>query len=132
MALIAAAVEDVAAIEEHIDERLVAEYQLALGCRADYGCQIDERRFLFVEIELSQKHPQTNVVKYWPWLDASEHRQVLLVQLFYGNTSRRRLTSWIGERLAELFGERLIYLLFDAPLSNGDIDQIALCIAGKK
>lgn len=123
-------VEDVAAIEHRIGERFVREYPLALGCRADYGFQIDEQRFLFVEIEVGQTHPQTNVVKYWPWLDESEQREVLLVQLFYGNTRRRRLTAWLGKRLGNVFGGRLIYLPFDAPLNSGDVDQIISCVRG--
>jgi hypothetical protein len=70
------------------------------------------------ELESTQAHPDTNVLKYWPWLEERPTTRLLLVHIFgrwstarTGN--RSRLAVWLGSRLeAELSG-RFMYRRID-------------------
>lgn len=70
--------------------------------------------YLFLEVETGQKHPCTNVLKVWPYLEANQQVTVLLVQVFFPdspgcNSSRGKLGCWLGQRLEMLLGNRFRY-----------------------
>jgi hypothetical protein len=75
-------------------------------------------------LERGQKHPQTNVLKYWPWLEDDTTRQVLLIQLFGSNTSRRALTAWTAQKMAETLGDRFTYVARDLPMTPADYEEL--------
>jgi hypothetical protein len=97
---------------------------LGLWSFADCELWISEHIRLFVEIERAQKHPTTNVVKYWPWLDEEPARRLLLIHLFDQNTSRRQLTRWLGERLELTLPRRFIYVAADLPLTERGLGEV--------
>ena len=77
--------------------------------------------YLFLEVETSQKHPCTNVLKVWPYLEANPQIAVVLAQAFFPNSpgcnsSRGRLGSWLGQRLESTVRDRFRYhrLIIDA------------------
>src|SRR4051794_2657698 len=125
----------VRAIQTRLDLILAHELPVCLGARGDFGCllgDLDTR--LYVETERpGQSHPTTNVVKYWPWLEEEPNRRLVLVQLFLDNQHRRRLTTWIAERMKREFGERFRYLSWDVHAGTGldaaALDQIAAAVA---
>jgi hypothetical protein len=71
-------------------------------------------RFLFLEVETGQKHPNTNVLKVWPFLEANATASIVLVQAFFPdspgcNSSRGRLGCWLGDKLQALLPGRFSY-----------------------
>jgi hypothetical protein len=116
-------------IQERIGLLLAVELPVSLGSRGDRGCLIGGKAFIYVETERpGQKHPCTNVVKYWPWLEEDVERELALVQVFVNNTHRRLLTDRIGERMTQEFGKRLRYLQLTPPLTPSDLDAIAAAV----
>jgi hypothetical protein len=79
----------------------------------DYAILGDDR-YLFLEVENSQHHPDTNVLKLWPFLKDHPTVAVVLVQAFFPHSkcfksSRGRLGSWVGAELEGLFPGRFKY-----------------------
>ena len=99
--------------------------RLAPWSLADCEHRLSEHVRVFVEIERAQKHPTTNVVKYWPWLEAEPARRVLLIHLFDRNAHRRELTRWLGERLEVLLCGRFRYVSADLPLDDPTLARIS-------
>ena len=67
---------------------------------SDCRCELGAGRSIFVEVERGQKHPQTNVLEYWPWLEQDPTQRILLIHLFDRNRSRRELTAWTAEKMS--------------------------------
>jgi hypothetical protein len=72
-----------------IDKKLMPQYKWSPV--PDIYIPLDEDTGIFIEIENKQQHPDSNVVKYWWWmeLEEAEHRQlqnqlkkVILIQVF--------------------------------------------------
>jgi len=64
------------------------------------------KMFLFVEVEGEQSHPDTNVTKYWYWMEKNKiDKKVTLVHvfgsIFYGNNykSRSELCGFIARKI---------------------------------
>ena len=119
------AAEAVDQIRRRLGLVLDGEVRMPHG-RSDFVCRLDGETILFIEMERpGQKHPCTNVVKYWPWLEESEGRRLILVQVFVGNKSRRPLTRWLANRLVREFGNRFQYIEAEAPLDAETVEAIA-------
>jgi hypothetical protein len=76
--------------------------------------ELEPNRYLFLEVETSQKHPCTNVLKVWPYLEMNSQVAVVLAQAFFPdspgyNSSRGRLGCWLGQRLEMTFRDRFRY-----------------------
>ena len=132
--MVEAASAAVRQIQARLDLILAHELPICLGARGDFGCTLgDLDTRLYVETERpGQAHPTTNVVKYWPWLDEDPSRRLVLVHLFFANSHRRRLTSWVADRMEREFGERFRYLWRDVESGRGldasALDQIAAAV----
>lgn len=132
--MVEAASAAVRQIQARLDVILALELPICLGARGDFGCTLgDLDTRLYVETERpGQAHPTTNVVKYWPWLDEDSSRRLVLVHLFFANTHRRRLTSWVAERMEREFGTRFRYIGWDVESERGldpsTLDQIAVAV----
>lgn len=48
------------------------KYKLDGWGEVDNRAQLDSGVFVFIEVETSQKHPNTNVLKLWPYLDENK------------------------------------------------------------
>ena len=82
--------------------------------QVDNYVKLRPNRYLFLEVETSQKHPNTNVLKVWPYLEDHPDDSVILAQAFFPdspgyNSSRGRLGYWLGEKLESLFPGRFKY-----------------------
>jgi len=73
-----------------------------------------------MEVELAQKHPCTNVGKYWPWLVENPSERIVLVQVFFDRTaglgksdglgtSRDKLGQWLAKRMEHELSGRFYY-----------------------
>lgn len=81
--------------------------------RADRHWALGGGRYVFLEVETSQRHPTTNVLKYWPWLEEHPTDRAILVHAFVEpigiSPNRLRLAQWIGERIARDVSGRFWY-----------------------
>ena len=73
-----------------------------------------EKCYLFLETEDGQKHPCTNVVKLWPYLEANSQESVILVQVFFQDrknrdSSRGRLGPFIARKMGDALNGRFRY-----------------------
>jgi hypothetical protein len=80
----------------------------------DGEAKLGDHTRLLLEVENKQKHPSTNVLKVWPFLEENKGLSVLLVHAFFPdspglNSSRGQLASWLAQRLQELLGSRFVY-----------------------
>lgn len=88
--------------------------QLGGWGRTDGEAQLGGGKLLLLEVESSQKHPSTNVLKVWPFLEANEDLSVLLVHAFFPDSpgldsSRGELAAWLAQKLHDTLGTRFIY-----------------------
>lgn len=102
-------------IESHLNVKFKNyEYQLGGWGDADNYCQLDENIFIFLECECTQKHPNTNVLKYWPFLEENKDYKVILFHYFYPENkapkNRVRLCRFTASKLVSLFKERFQYI----------------------
>lgn len=81
--------------------------------RADVHVALGAQRHLFVEVETNQKHPSTNVLKYWPWLEVRSDDRVILVHAFMRpvtvSPNRLQLARWTGDRMTKSMNGRFWY-----------------------
>ena len=98
------------------EEAAAKKLGLLLGLRIDTGklrlgdwgeadgyAQVGPSAFIVLEVEGRQKHPCTNVLKLWPWLEEHPQARVLLLQAYLpsspGLTSNRgHLAEWAGKK----------------------------------
>lgn len=90
------------------------KYVLNKWGQVDDWIQIDNNTFVFLEVETSQKHPNTNVLKLWPFLEENKNIRVFLIQAFFYNSpgvnsSRGRLGEWTGKKFEDIFPSRFKY-----------------------
>jgi hypothetical protein len=97
----------------------------------DVWLEVTPNRYLFVEVENGQNHPDTNVLKVWPWLEENPDKSVFLIHAFYlkgihshGRASkgnRTRISSWIGKRVHELLPARFQYYRLEVSVDGGSL-----------
>lgn len=112
-----------------LSTELALQFQ-SVGCslngwgRADGQAKVRDI-CIFVEVENKQKHPDTNVLKYWPFLESAPTASLVLIQAFSVSSpgskgSRNSLVKWLAERMENQFPERFKYygLVFDEPRNS--------------
>jgi len=114
---------------------------LGVWGKTDESSKLSPDRFLFFEIEAGQKHPNTNVLKLWPYLEENPGASVILAQVFVEgsaccDSSRGKLASWLGAKLESIFPDRFRYcrLLFSRErhcLIDG-LDSLKDLLIGRK
>jgi hypothetical protein len=92
------------------------EFKLGKWGNVDFYCKQDDILVL-LEVEKGQKHPNTNVLKVWPFLEENPDQKVLLIQLIReeNNAPKNRLLlcKHTGRKLMELFPGRFEYVYFN-------------------
>jgi len=98
--------------------------------KADIFVEIKKlKMFLFVEVEGEQSHPDTNVTKYWYWMEKKIiDNKVVLVHvfgpIFYNNNykSRSELCDFIARKIKR---EHRNFIYFSIPKSkNYKVDKM--------
>jgi hypothetical protein len=104
------------------------EYSLDAYGRADNHCRLNESLLFLVEIEMSQRHPEMNVLKVWPYLQNHEDQNIILVQHIIDRTSvspnRLLLCHWLNDEMAKTLASRFRYHLIIGEVSQNDIAAI--------
>ena len=80
----------------------------------DDWAQLDNGVFVFLEVETSQKHPNTNVLKVMPYLDENKATRIFLIQTFFPdspglNSNRGKLGEWTANKFKNILGKRFDY-----------------------
>ena len=106
-------------VSKLVEENLNIEFQnhkyvLDKWGQVDNWCQIDKNTLLFLEVETSQKHPNTNVLKVWPYLIEHNNYRVFMIQTYFPfspglNSNRGRLSEWLGNELRRQISGRFEY-----------------------
>jgi hypothetical protein len=82
--------------------------------QADYCWEVAADTRIFLEVEHQQTHPDTNVLKFWPFLDENPALSIVLVHAFFPDSrswggSRARLARWLGNKMHRAFSGRFNY-----------------------
>ena len=82
--------------------------------QVDNWAKLNSKAFVFLEVEGGQKHPCTNVLKVWPYIEKKKKLGIFLIHCFLPktpstNSSRRRLAEWIVVKLEKMFKNRFLY-----------------------
>lgn len=108
------------ASEKRISELLGRHLGVDFGTRkrsldvwgqADRCIEIRENAWVLLEIEGKQHHPNTNVLKLWPFLKERKHLTVLLIHAFEKAgknrvSTRGRLAEWLANEMTKLLRSR--------------------------
>jgi len=90
------------------------EYSLDRWGDGDNYCPIGNNSLIFLECENTQKHPNTNVLKYWPFLEKNSSTRVVLFQYFFSENkapkNRLALCNFLALKIQELFPKRFQYI----------------------
>jgi hypothetical protein len=85
--------------------------------RADNSCLISDNKVLILEIEFSQRHPEANVLKAWPYLKKNEDQSMFLIQYIVNTKAvsfnRIELCKWVGKSMEDDLKGRFNYHLFE-------------------
>jgi hypothetical protein len=74
---------------------------------------VGEEAWVALQVERKHTHPAENVLQYWPWLERSRRRLVLVHAI--APDARRRtgpradLTSWLGSMMERVIPGRFTY-----------------------
>jgi len=82
--------------------------------QVDNWAKLNSKSLIFVEVEREQEHPDTNVLKVWPYIEKKKKLGVFLIHCFLPkspstDSSRRRLAGWIAIKLEKKFRSRFLY-----------------------
>ncbi len=122
--------EKVARLLEHT-LRVKFEYnQFKLGKwgNVDKVSKVCSNQYVFLEVEEGQAHPDTNVLKVWPYLRENRKAQIFLIQAFFPkrdnrNISRKLLSEWTGHELEKRFPKRFRYCKINISDDKKKIDK---------
>lgn len=74
---------------------------------------VDENKYVFLECELGQKHPNTNVLKLYPYLEENRKISITLIHFFFSDNkapkNRLKLCDFIADKMKQEFGARFNY-----------------------
>lgn len=74
---------------------------------------VNENAFVAIEIETKHNHPAENVLRYWPWMERSRRRLVLLHAISPDARKREgprtELTKWLGATMERVLPGRFTY-----------------------
>jgi len=90
------------------------EFSLGGWGEVDNWCQLSHDTLVLLECESGQKHPTTNVLKLFPYLEEFPKVNVILLHYFIpeNKTPKNRvaLCHFLGEKLENTFGIRFQYV----------------------
>lgn len=92
--------------------------------RADNHYVINSNKVLILEIEASQRHPEMNVLKAWPYLKDNQKKEILLIQYITDtkavSPNRIELCKWLGAEMTQSLGNRFFYHLIENKITQED------------
>ena len=106
-----------AEITKRLGELLAVEFvereELGPGGTATRIATLDNDAWVALEIERSHARPVHNVLRYWPWMDRTRRRLVVVHAILPDapeqDGPRTELTIWTGELMERVLGGRFTY-----------------------
>ena len=103
------------AIEEAIGITLSnEEFSLGKWGEVDNWCNLSYDTLILLECEKGQKHPNTNILKLYPYLEEIPKVNVMLIHYFFPENkapqNRVALCHFLGDKLEAEFGIRFQYI----------------------
>ena len=91
------------------------EFSLGTWGDVDNWCRLTDETLVLLECENSgQKHPNTNVVKIYPYLEESAHIRVILIHYLSPENkapkNRVKLCNFFGKKMEAEFSDRFQYV----------------------
>lgn len=90
------------------------EFSLGKWGDVDNWCELSHDTIVLLECEKGQKHPNTNVLKLYPYLEENSEIKVLLIHYFYPENAapknRLALCDFLGGKLEQQFSGRFQYV----------------------
>ena len=86
---------------------------IGYGAKPDARVELAPGTWVMLEVERGQHHPAANVLKYWPWLEGTRTRLVL-VHAIAPDASKRHgprtdLAVWTGDKMQRELRGRFAY-----------------------
>ncbi len=98
---------------------------VGLGGVAGGLAEVGDEAWVALQVEEKHTHPAENVLQYWPWLERSGRRLVLLHAISPGARKRTGhrtdLTKWLGAMMERVLPGRFTYCRLDL----GTDDELA-------
>lgn len=110
------------AVSKNIEDQLKItfenfEFNLNGWGDVDNYAVIGENSYVFLECEFGQKHPNTNVLKLYPFLEENSEISVTLIHFFFKENkapkNRLNLCSFIADKMKKEFGNRFNYKIIN-------------------
>jgi len=90
------------------------EFSLGKWGDVDNWCELSHDTIILLECEKGQKHPNTNVLKLYPYLEEYPKVHVILLHYFFPENkapkNRVELCNFLGQKLETEFGIRFQYV----------------------
>jgi hypothetical protein len=90
------------------------EFRLSSWGDSDNHCRISDTTYVLLECERGQKHPNTNVLKLYPYLEEQPDIKIVLLHYFFPENkapkNRLSLCYFIAKKMEQQFPERFQYL----------------------
>ena len=107
------------------------EFSLNGWGEVDNYCRLDNNNFIFLECEKGQKHPNTNLLKLWPYLEENPNIKIVLFHYFFpeNNAPKNRLAlcKFLANKLETEFHDRFQYFKIE-----GGADSISQSLKVKR
>jgi hypothetical protein len=100
-----------------LDVKFAGNEIVGLGGVAGGLAEVGDHAWVALQVEEKHTHPAENVLQYWPWLERSGRRLVLVHAITPG--ARRRtghrteLTKWLGAMMERVLPGRFTYCRLD-------------------
>jgi len=95
------------------------EFSLGKWGEVDNWCNLSYDTLILLECEKGQKHPNTNILKLYPYLDEFPKVNVMLIHYFFPENkapqNRVALCHFLGDKLEAEFGIRFQYIHLKCP-----------------
>jgi hypothetical protein len=91
--------------------------EVGLGATPGGLGEVGEDTYVALEVETKHAHPAENVLQYWPWLERSRRRLVLIHAITPDarkrSGPRTDLTKWLGAMMERVLPGRFTYCRLD-------------------
>lgn len=100
-----------------LDVRFAGNETVGLGGVAGGLAEVGDHAWVALQVEEKHTHPAENVLQYWPWLERSRRRLVLIHAITPGVRKRKGhrtdLTKWLGAMMERVLPGRFTYCRVD-------------------
>lgn len=98
------------------------EFSLGNWGDIDNWAQLDDGTLILIECEKGQKHPTTNVLKLYPYLDENPNVRIVLFHYFYPENkapkNRLALCDYLANKMEQQFANRFQYISLRCELNG--------------